>query len=536
MFIDAREVARDSTIETGICVIGAGAAGITLALALRGAGFPVAVLESGGFDYDDATQDLYVGELAGVPNYPTDKSRLRFFGGTTNHWAGTSRPLDDIDFEPREAVPLSGWPLRRADLLGWYEQAQRLCQLGPFRYDIDFWAGKAGLKTVAFDPARLQTAVFQISPPTRFGQVYRDDLRLAENVTVYLNANAVDLRANATASAVEEIKVATLATPGGGSGGGSGFVMRAKYFVLAAGGLENARLLLLSNTAQPAGLGNGNDLVGRYFMDHPYLPWSAIARYGTPDPPLPYTPAPPDSTAFATLAPTERDGIAGFQVLLGELRHLVDGVDSLKTVATALSHFSVPAHLWDHLGNILRDRDEVAGAIWRTITHGKTSPFTTPATGPATGPVLGASMDILLEQTPNPDSRVSLIAERDALGLNRIKLDWRFTEIERRTYARAQQLVALEFGRLDIGRVAPKPLPEHGWPDDILGANHHIGTTRMSDDAKTGVVDRDCLMHGVGNLYIAGSSVFPTSGYTNPTLTIVALALRLGDALRRKMA
>lgn len=542
MFIDGRTVAKDTVIEAAVCIIGAGAAGITLALSLRSAGFPVVVLESGDFEFDEATQALDAGEITGVPNYPLDTSRLRFFGGTTNHWAGWCRPLDTVDFQARAAIPLSGWPFQRTVLEPYYEQAQSICELGPFQYDADYWIRQTGAATPKFDPARLKTAIFQVSPPTRFGPVYRDSLRRSETVTVYLNANALDLEANPTASMVNRVKIGCL--------GGPGFFVQAKYFVLATGGLENVRVLLLSNGVQPAGLGNANDLVGRYFMDHPWFPRAAVARFGAPDPSLPLLFGETDlhgTTVFGTLAPGDNDtdthmadsGSAdpdggGFRIWLGKLHRVIDGIDSLKTVTGALSGLSVPAHLWNHLGNILQDRDAVADSLYRTATGRPTSPFTPQM--PTAGPVIGAVLDINIEQAPNPASRVTLSHDRDALGQNRLVLNWQLSEIEKRTYRNAQASVALEFGRLGIGRVNSKPLPAHGWPDDMVGSRHHLGTTRMSDNPKLGVVDATCRVHGMSNLYIAGSSVFPTSGYANPTLTIVALALRLSDELRRQMA
>ena len=529
MFIDARSLSQNTVVETGVCIIGTGAAGITLALSLRNAGFPVAVLESGTFDFDPATQNLYAGQMVGIPNYPLDSSRLRFFGGTTNAWAGTCRPLDPEDFERRPAIPLSGWPLRRTDLVPYYEQAQPLCQLGPFEYDPGFWSAQIGHIDQPFDPARLKTAIFQLSPPTRFGQVYRDALRQAETVSVYLNANAVDLTANPTASTVDVVKVACL--------GGPTFSLRSQFVVLAAGGLENARILLLSNGVQPAGLGNTHDLVGRYFMDHAFFPWGGVAHFAAPNPPLAHL-GRPGEPVFGTLASTaqaasDANGTAGFQILMTDMYRVVEGVESLKTVADALAHFSLPEHLWEHLGNILQDSDAIADSLYRTLTGRLTSPFTS---DPTAGPVVGARMDVLVEHTPNPASRVLLSHDRDALGQNRIALDWRLGEIERRTYQRALESVALELGRLGIGRVHVKALPETGWPQNLLGTYHPSGTTRMSDDPKTGVVDASCRVHGVSNLYVAGSSVFPTVGYANPTLTIVALALRLADELRRQMA
>jgi choline dehydrogenase-like flavoprotein len=538
MFIDARTVAQNTMVQTEVCIIGAGAAGIALALSLRASGFPVAVLESGDLDFDADTQNLDAGQSVAVPNYPLDVSRLRFFGGTTNHWDGWCRPLDTLDFRPRPAIPLSGWPLQRTALISYYEQAQHICEIGPFEYDPEFWIRQTGQTGPKFDPARLKTAIVQVGPPTRFGQTYRETLRQSDNVTIYLNANAVDLQANSTASSVDQVKVATL--------GGPTFSVRARYVVLATGGLENARILLLSNRVQPAGLGNTYDLVGRYFMDHPWIRQAAVVRFSAPDPSLPLFFGETrlnGTTVFATLAPGEADltrmpadpaATGGFRIVLQKLHRVISGVDSLKSVIGALSEFSLPADLWDDLGNILHDRDAVADALYRGVTRQRTSPFAPVL--PSTGPVTGALLDINMEQAPNPASRVMLSQERDALGQNRLVMYWRLSEMERRTYRRAFELAGLELGRLGIGRVNARPLPDDGWPADMFGSRHHMGTTRMSDDPKTGVVDANCRVHGLSNLYIAGSSVFPTSGYANPTLTIVALALRLGDELRRQMA
>jgi choline dehydrogenase-like flavoprotein len=531
MFVDARTVAQGISVDTGICIIGAGAAGITLARSLRTAQVPVVLLESGGLEFNATTQELDIGLMTGLRNYPTDVSRLRYFGGTTNHWAGTSRPFEASDFQPQPSIPLSGWPIGLDDLLPYYRKAQDICQLGPFDYSTSYWFQKIEQSPPAFDTTRLRPTIFQISPPTRFGQVYRNDLENEDNVTVYLNASAMDLQANSNASAVERVQVATLE--------GTSFFIRAKYIILAAGGLENARLLLLSRGVQANGLANTHDVVGRYFMDHPYFPAAGFMVFSAPDPPLPLmilgvkTSAPPVG-AFATLADTAKpDGTAGFQVLVQGIRRIIAGVDSLKTVASSFAHLTAPDHLWEHIQNIIRDGDAIADDAYRTVMRSRRSPFLKSG---ADLPIKAAALDVLLEQVPNPTSRVTLSDEKDALGLNRLALDWQFTDVERRTYQHAIEMAALEFGRLALGRVKIKPLPNDGWPDDLLGANHHIGTTRMSDDPKTGVVDRNCRVHGVNNLYIAGSSVFPTSTFANPTLTITAMSLRLADELRKQTA
>jgi choline dehydrogenase-like flavoprotein len=193
-----------------------------------------------------------------------------------------------------------------------------------------------------------------------------------------------------------------------------------------------------------------------------------------------------------------------------------------------------PDGFWHHLGLVFADYDAVIDATYKTLFHARTGPFSLPE--PGSGPIVGAILDVNVEQFPNPDSRVTLSDKRDALGQNRLVVDWRPGAAEKRTIRRALELLADEFGRLGVGRVRISDMPAgDSLPAALQGSRHHLGTTRMSDNPRTGVVDATCRVHGVDNLYIAGSSVFPSSGFSNPTLTIVALALRLGEELRRRL-
>jgi choline dehydrogenase-like flavoprotein len=531
-FRDARQLSAGTSLETEVCIVGAGAAGITLALSLRDAGCRVLLLESGGLEPEDETQALYQGENRGVPDYDPDVSRLRFFGGSTNHWAGWCRPLEPEDFKPADPSDPRTWPLSRADLDPYYRTAQTLCQLGPYNYDdLSPWLRASGMTALGFDPRRLKTALFQVSPPTRFGTTYHDDLEQAGNVSVFLHANVLELRTDETAKRVLGVRATSLDGPA--------FDVVARIVVLATGGLENARLLLLSNRVQTAGLGNAHDVVGRYFMDHPWLTGAGFAAFATPPPDLRlYL----DETAvlgtsiFGALTPGEADsGIGGFRILLRPSRRLVEGLNSLRTIARAIEQARLPPDgLWYHLSQVLADYDVVIDATYKTVFGTRTGPFDLPE--PGTGPIVGAFLDVNVEQFPNPASRVTLSDTRDALGQNRLAVDWRPGVAEKRTIRRALELLAAEFGRLGVGRVRISAIPDGDtWPAALLGSRHHLGTTRMSDNPRTGVVDATCRVHGVDNLYIAGSSVFPGSGFSNPTLTIVALAQRLGDELRRRL-
>ena len=261
MFVDAHEVPEGTILDTDVCIIGAGAAGITLAREFIDAPFRTSLLESGSLEYDEATQNFYRGRNVGRKYFELDACRLRYFGGTTNHWGGWCRPLDAIEFEDHDWAPYSGWPFGLEDLLPYYFRAQNVCQLGEYGYDNTYLQDHVGGKLLPLDEGQMVTEVIQLSPPTRFGQIYRPTMQRARNVTTYLNANVTSIETGETQNEVTRSRVATL--------NGHKFWITAKYYILAAGGIENARLLLVSNKTRTAGLGNENDIVGRFFMDHP---------------------------------------------------------------------------------------------------------------------------------------------------------------------------------------------------------------------------------------------------------------------------
>jgi choline dehydrogenase-like flavoprotein len=259
VLIDARTLAENTTVTTDICIVGAGAAGITLAREFSGKSFRVCLLESGGLEFENETQSLYAGEIVGLPYIPLEIARLRYFGGTTNHWGGFCQPLDESDFESREWIPHSGWPFSKSHLDPFYERAQSILELGPFRYEAEAWETESD-RRLPFMGQGVITKMVQFSSPTRFGRVYRNEIAQAENIRTYLHANVIEIEATKDVQAVTRLRVACLQ--------GNRFWVSGKLFILAAGGIENARLLLLSNKLQRGGLGNQNDLVGRFFMDH----------------------------------------------------------------------------------------------------------------------------------------------------------------------------------------------------------------------------------------------------------------------------
>jgi choline dehydrogenase-like flavoprotein len=528
MFIDLRQMPDGSEIDADVCVIGAGAAGITLARAFIGKPVTFYLIESGGLELEDDTQALYQGKLVGHPYFDLDVTRLRYFGGSTNHWGGWCAPLHHVDFEQREGVPFSGWPIVRTDLEAHYATAHEMVQIGPPRYDTEFWEVD-GWRAPAFQPDKMVTQILQISDPaTHFGERYRDELGKADNIKVLLHANALGIDSNDTASLVTGVRLATL--------DGKRAQLRAKVVVVACGGLETPRVLLLSNSVIPAGLGNQHDLVGRFFMEHPHIITGKLLATDTGDwhrgfSQYLYKEGTHIRGAIATSGVARRQNrLLGYSATFETPVRDDAGYPAYRHIADAVGAGSLPDNLGSDIWNVVTDLDDVARGMFGSSPE---EPYHPPYD--LTQPI---RLYTRLEQAPNPDSRVILTADRDQLGLRRMALDWRLTELDKQSLRRSLELVGSEFGRLGVARLQLDDwvlAEDDHWPDDLHGGHHHMGTARMSDDPTQGVVDRDCRVHGTDNLYVAGSAVFPTSGYVNPTLTIVTLTLRLADHLKQRL-
>lgn len=527
MLIDALKIERNSTLDTDICIIGAGAAGIILALEFADQPFRVCVLESGGLDFAEETQSLYDGTNIGLPYFPLQTARLRYFGGTTNHWGGNCWPFQEMDFERCEWIPHSGWPFSKAVINPFYIRAFKLCQLQHYEWSPAFWSTPEE-PVFPFASDVINTNVMQQvpDPAKRFGQTYRPKLVQARNITVCLHANVTELESDETGRTIRRVRVASLS--------GNRFLLTAKLFILATGGIENARLLLLSNKRHSAGLGNQNDMVGRFFTDH------AACLGGKFQPANPTMPVKfyelhkvkdtviagglrlsPDVQRRERLVPVGLDLVPVSEIYTAAWKS--KGFASLKAIVNRLRGRYTPGQFGEHLMNVVRDLDNIGVAAYGRLRYGRNYPLDY------------INIVVVINPAPNPDSRVTLGTERDQLGQRRAQLDWRLTQMDKYSARRTIEILGMELGRAGLGRLQVIiDDDDRTWPHDLTGTFHHIGTTRMNNDPKQGVVAKNCQVHGVSNLFIAGSSVFPSAGSGTPTFLIIALALRLADHIKQR--
>jgi choline dehydrogenase-like flavoprotein len=527
---DARCIADGTELDFDLVVVGAGPAGITLVDRLRTSGLRVCLLEGGAEDPDVDAQRLYRGENVGHPYYPLHTCRFRLFGGGSNRWGGWCRPLERQDFEAHDWIPGSGWPIGHADVQPYYEDAAQILGLPSSRFDPAAWADRmpAPLPLPGRD---FQNALFLYSPELNFADSYSARIAAADTITTLLRANVTELRLD---DAGERIAAARVQTLGGGA-----FTVRARAFVLAAGGIENARLLLASRGQRPAGLGNEHDLVGRHFMDHLHVAAGHLLLNGSDVRPDFYRKASyPGLKARGVLTPTAealvRHRLLGCSIAV-EPASYAYGTPFLGW-PPEVTFGAVRAYRGLRRGRGRRAVEWLKGSserAWNAVRQLETARAARVARARAgTGKARVHSLYFRSEQVPSPDSRVTLGERRDALGVPEARLDWRVGRADTESITGWLAHLDAELRSTGLGQVV---MPVDGWETGVIGGPHHMGTTRMSSDPRHGVVDADGRVHSVANLYVAGSSVFTTGGYANPTFTIVALALRLAEELRERL-
>ena len=517
-------------LQTEVCIIGAGVAGQTLAMRLTRLGRKVLLIESGGTEYKSETQSLSDGDVSGEPYYKLITSRLRLFGGTAAIWGGRCAELDEIDFKKREYVPHSGWPIDKAALRTYYQRAYDILGIREPNAKPKF--EQAAQTEPGFHPETLDVSYWRFDENgERFTNTSRGNL---SDVKILLNSTLTELD-------VSEAGKVNAVTVSGRSGQTSRVI--ADEFVLAAGAIETIRLLMAAVPSRPNGLGNANDLLGRYFMEHPHARGGEIIseKLATTLRALPRMKRSQGNryAAYVRLSEAEqrRQGVLNTALSLAPRRHEGRSPELVRSLKEKLKHDLPSTRFWrtsykslKGLSTRAREQLDPWASVWAVKQSGSKR---------------GLYAVIRAEQAPNAASRIVLSERTDRYGLPFADLNWQFTDLDKQSVKALMLTLKSEYERLGWGDVR---LAE--WLNDVskswsfdplisshpIGGYHHMGGTRMASDASTGVVDANCRLFESPNLYIASSSVFPTSGWANPTLTIIALAERLADHIHSKAA
>jgi choline dehydrogenase-like flavoprotein len=517
---NANDISFPSKIKTTVCIIGAGAAGITLARNLKNVD-DVLLIESGDFNIDGNTQALYKGKNTGLPYFDLLSCRLRYFGGTTNHWGGYCRANDPIDYEGRDSIGLPKWPVNERTLAPYINVAAKELGLNYDSFDTKTMFDDKNIsqsQLIENSTDDLYTKTFQLSNKLRFSEIYRDELGAQKNLKVCLNLNVVHIQLSAKdgVKKVNSILCKTLS--------GKLITIEAKEYILATHAIENAKILLNSNDIEKEGIGNKYDHVGRYFMDHIKIEASKL---------IPSKNFPniydrnvlKDLNLNANISFTDdylrKNNLLQYYCRFMPVYTEDDVVESLKGLESRLGEpFS--NELFEDIQKVVND---FSGAGIHLLSHfGVASP--TPRY---------FHLDHRIEQAPNPNSRVVIANEKDALGVPRANLQWELNEHDYRTFEVGQSKIVSELSAFGAGRFVVEEITPKLVDERVAGHYHHIGTTRMSESPSDGVVDANGKVHSVTNLYVAGSSVFPTAGYSGPTMMIVALSLRLAEHITKKI-
>ncbi|RDL48131.1 Paromamine 6'-oxidase [Ensifer sp. M14] len=547
---DLRSAPTGTEFRPDVAIVGGGPVGLTIARELANSRCRVLVIESGSADFEAAQQTLnavenvgepiardgvespgrgYNGSLSWLNDIAPFELRNRGLGGSTHTWIGKCASFDEIDFERRSWLPVSGWPMTRESLAPALDRAARLLNLGPNLYDERLFGRlHSPPDELGFDRDLLRPFFWQFSherdqhgEPMRFAHVAAE--LVAPNIDILTHATVTQIQLDTSGRRVASLDLRSV-------DGGCATVWP-ETVVLCAGGIENARLLLASRSLMAGGVGNARGVVGRYLADHPRstllrFDWQgidAVARhfnfYGLVD-----------------------HGRTQFYLHGLRLGPTVQRREELVNCAAYPVQIHSPGDPWAALKRLMRgDHTRLAGDL---AVVARSPGFL--AKGAFRRMIQKRGMmhrsdelrfDVMVEQKLDAESRVTLSDRLDRYGVPMPRVAWKIGSTEVRSVKRLARALVSEFGRNALPQ--PHLVDWIAWDEDDRAAftdmAHPSCTTRMGSDPATSVVDPDAMVHGVDGLFVAGSSVFSTPGHANPTLMMLGLAMRLADHLKTRL-
>jgi choline dehydrogenase-like flavoprotein len=519
MQIDLEDVPAGTKFESEICVIGAGVAGLLLSTRLAGYGFKVNLLEAGGRELEDRSQDLYKSEMRGRFHMGTTEGRFRTFGGASTRWGGQLLAYPDEVFTTRERMGNVGWPITQDEIRAYYPDIFKIMGVNDLPFTDEFLEKFGNRQEVSSPEVRVRFSKFAPFPRRNLAGTLGKQCVASDRITVYLHANTLSLELAGDGSRVEFAKVRNYQ--------GGEFRFKAQNFIICTGTIETSRLLLSSTSVQPAGVGNAGDQVGRYFQDHVTVDAMQLGEQS--------------KRVFAKY----------FSPYFVKDTLHSPKIEAMPVLHKSLNLPEVMAHFFIHesedneftllrqtLVEMQRGRIAISkiGQLPRLLSGAAKMAYSLKVKGRRVfSKQANVSLNIETEQLPRADSRIQISDKRNAVGIPQTIVDWKISGEEGEAMQRFA--VVMEKYLRSLGMTEQnwtiKPQDDaQAWAkagSDIL---HPMGGTRMGTSPENSVVDRDLRVHGVANLYVSSCSVFPTGGSSNPTFTMMSLACRLSDRLK----
>ncbi|MRI02115.1 hypothetical protein GH721_16340 [Kriegella sp. EG-1] len=514
------ETSTEVSYKADICIIGSGAAGFACALSFLKNKHSVILLEGGLHEFNAQAADIHQAEISGFKHGGIHEARERIVGGTTTTWGGQALPFMKEDFEKRAFIPNSGWPISFEELAPYYKKAEDILgtdQTIPFTFKP--WKDW-GVKNLDFNTSILEPIITKWCQIPNFQTQHGEKIKNSKQIQLLTNANVTEILPDSN-NAVAALTIKSLSGKTG--------AIKAKYYIAAGGAFETVRLFLNSKKFHPSGLGNENNLVGRYIFDHVAATVGQIL--------------PKSRNAFQNIFDTfYKNGFKYLPRLKLNPEHAIKNqilfasaqivfttkADSTLELSKELFSFLIQKQFPKKYVYAFLKKPSRLIELLAIVYRWK---FNKRGTSPKKGSIW---LEVHSEQEPNADSKIILSDKRDVLGMQRINLKWSISDVTIKTIRKMALITAKEMQNSDIAHVKLKDWITNknlNFANQLTDTYHQAGGLKMSNYRKNGVVNENCMVYGVENLYIASSAVFPSSSFSNPTMTIIALAIRISEKI-----